>query len=48
MWLPKEATNATQNDGIPWEKKKIALLAIMARSALKRFTLNLTLSSAPK
>ena len=22
MWLPKEATNATQNDGIPWEKKK--------------------------
>ena len=29
-------------------KKKIALLAIMARSALKRFTLNLTLSSAPK
>ena len=28
--------------------KKIALLAIMARSALKRFTLNLTLSSAPK
>ena len=21
MWLPKEATNATQNDGIPWEKK---------------------------
>ena len=47
MWLPKEATNATQNDGIPWEKK-IALLAIMARSVLKRFTLNLTLSSAPK
>lgn len=47
--MPKEATNATQNYGIPWGGGRgTALLAMMARSALKRFTLNLTLSSAPK